>query len=162
MGSAPLIRPIEPADDAALARVIRTVMTEFGADGPGFSIHDPEVDRMFDAYAGERARFFVVEQAGEVVGGAGIAPLDGADDDTCELKKMYFLASARGRGVGRKLLDLCLESAREFGFARCYLESVDRMTAARALYSNFGFRPIDAPMGSTGHHGCDRWYVLGL
>ena len=46
-----LIRPIRPADDASVAAIIRAVMPEFGADGPGFAIHDPEVDHMSDAYA---------------------------------------------------------------------------------------------------------------
>ena len=41
-----LIRPIEPRDDAAMAAIIRAVMPEFGADGPGFAIHDAEVDTM--------------------------------------------------------------------------------------------------------------------
>ena len=38
------LRPIQPQDDAAVASIIRTVMPEFGADGPGFAIHDPEVN----------------------------------------------------------------------------------------------------------------------
>jgi len=45
------IRPIEPSDDAAMAAIIREVMPEFGADGPGFAIHDEEVDCMAEAYA---------------------------------------------------------------------------------------------------------------
>ena len=40
------IRPVRPGDDAAVAAIIRTVMPEFGADGPGFAIHDPEVSAM--------------------------------------------------------------------------------------------------------------------
>jgi len=54
-----LIRPIEPRDDAAVARVIRTVMPEFGADGPGFAIHDAEVDAMHAAYSQPRSAYFV-------------------------------------------------------------------------------------------------------
>src|SRR5574340_207378 len=44
------IRPIEARDDAAVASIIRTVMPEFGADGPGFAIHDTEVGTMHAAY----------------------------------------------------------------------------------------------------------------
>ena len=54
-----LIRPIEPRDDADMAAVIRHVMPEFGADGPGFAIHDPEVDGLSAAYA--RPRVSLVE-----------------------------------------------------------------------------------------------------
>jgi hypothetical protein len=36
------------------------------------------------------------------------------------------------------------------------------MDAAQALYARAGFTRIDAPMGKTGHFGCDRWYSLAL
>src|SRR5665213_2737281 len=48
------IRPIEPRDNVAMAAIIRSVMPEFGADGPGFAIHDAEVDTMYEAYAQPR------------------------------------------------------------------------------------------------------------
>jgi putative acetyltransferase len=156
------IRPIRRADDAAVARLIRTVMPEFGASGPGFAIHDPEVKAMSSAYQGTRARYYVVERAGDLVGGGGFAPLEGGEDQTCELRKMYFLQQARGAGVGRKLLVRLLDEAARAGFKRCYLETLERMTQARRLYESVGFEPLCAPMGATGHHGCDRWYALEL
>ena len=79
------IRPIEAGDDAAMARIIRTVMPEFGACGQGFAINDPEVDWMSRAYAQPRSAYFVLERDGAVVGGGGMAPLEGGDADTCEL-----------------------------------------------------------------------------
>ena len=158
----PLIRPIRPADDPAVAAIIRRVMPEFGADGEGFAITDPEVDGMAAAYAGPRAAYFVVELEGRVVGGAGVAPLEGGEADTCELRKMYFLAELRRRGVGRRLLTLCLDAAREQGFTRCYIETLAGMDAAMALYESFGFERLDAPLGATGHHGCDRYYLRAL
>src|SRR5579862_5022649 len=95
------IRPIEARDDAAVAAIIRTVMPEFGADGPGFAIHDAEVDTMSAAYSRPRHAYFVIERDGVVQGGAGVAPLAGGADDVCELRKMYFLPSLRGLGAGR-------------------------------------------------------------
>ena len=156
--SAPVIRPIEPRDDAAVAAIIRTVMTSFGASGPGFAIHDPEVSGMSTAYARPRAAYFVVERDGVVVGGAGIAPLDGGDAGTCELRKMYFLPEARGLGLGRAMLERCLEAARALGYQRCYLETLTGMDQAQALYVKLGFTRIAGACGSTGHHGCDRFY----
>ena len=114
----PLLRPIEARDDAAVAAIIREVMPAFGACGAGFPISDREVDAMSAAYAAPRSAYFVVEEGGRVIGGAGIAPLDGGDADTCELRKMYYLPAARGRGLGERVLRLCLEQAREFGFRR--------------------------------------------
>jgi putative acetyltransferase len=156
------IRPIEPRDDAAMARIIRTVMPEFGACGSGFAINDPEVDWMHRAYSVPRSAYFVVEVDGAVVGGGGVAPLEGGDAETCELRKMYFLPVARGLGAGAAVMEKSLEQARAFGFTRCYLETLTGMDAAMRLYERKGFRRIDAPMGATGHGGCDIWYLREL
>jgi putative acetyltransferase len=156
------IRPIEPRDDATIARIIRTVMPEFGADGPGFAIHDAEVDAMSAAYARPRSAYFVIEMDGAVEGGAGVAPLDGGADDVCELRKMYFLPSLRGRGAGQAAIDRCLDAARAFGFKRCYIETLTGMDAAQRLYLANGFQRIGCAMGGTGHHGCDRFYLRDL
>lgn len=92
------IRPILPEDNAAIARIIRTVMPEFGASGKGFAIHDEEVDDMYAAYNRPRCAYFVCEDHDSIVGGGGIAPLEGGDSGTCELKKMYFYRMAAVRG----------------------------------------------------------------
>lgn len=156
------IRPIEPRDDAAVASVIRTVMPSFGADGPGFAIHDAEVDRMSAAYAEPRCSYFVVEIAGRVAGGAGVAPLRNGEPDICELRKMYFLPEARGIGAGTAVMQCCLDAARAHGFGRCYLETLTGMDAAQALYLRSGFEPLCAPMGGTGHFSCDRYFLRSL
>lgn len=156
------IRPITPADDVAIASVVRVVMTEFGATGTGFSIHDAEVDHMAEAYSGPRAAYFVVTDGARVLGGGGVAPLAGGDPSVCELKKMYFLAEARGSGMGRAMLERCLDAARELGYTRCYIETLVCMTAARRLYERAGFEPLSGPLGDTGHHSCDAWYVRAL
>jgi putative acetyltransferase len=154
-------RPIRPADDPAVASIIRTVMPEFGADGPGFAIHDASVSAMSAAYDRPGAAYFVVEtEDSRVVGGAGVAPLEGGDGKTAELQKMYFLREARGNGTGERLLRHCLSVARELGYARVYLETLTGMDAAQRLYERVGFRRIPAQMGSTGHFGCNRFYLL--
>lgn len=156
------IRSIEPGDDPAIARIIREVMTEYGAVGEGYSIMDPEVDAMTRAYAGSDAAFYVAVMDGVVVGGAGIGPLREGPPDVCELKKMYLVAAARGHGLGRRLLELSLDAAREAGYGRCYLETLEHMVEARRLYALNGFAPLDAPMGDTGHGRCNGWYLRNL
>ncbi|MBK6332159.1 MAG: GNAT family N-acetyltransferase [Thermomonas sp.] len=156
------IRPIQPADDAAIAAIIRAVMPEFGAVGSGFAISDPEVDWMSRAYAAPRHAYFVVERDGVVRGGGGIAPLIGGDAGTCELRKMYFMPDVRGIGAGALLMSRCLETARDAGFAQCYLETLTGMDAAQRLYERSGFRRIGGPMGATGHGGCNTFYLLEL
>jgi putative acetyltransferase len=156
------IRPIEPADDASVAAIIRTVMPEFGASGEGFAIKDPEVDWMHRAYSGPRSAYFVVEREGRIMGGAGIAQLTGGDTDICELRKMYFLPELRGFGAGAALMTRCLEAARGFGYRQCYIETLTGMDAAMRLYERSGFRRIDGALGDTGHGGCNRFYLLDL
>ena len=156
------IRPIHAADDPAMAAVIRTVMPTFGACGSGFAINDPEVDWMSRAYAAPRHAYFVVTRDELVLGGAGVAPLQGGDADTCELRKMYFLPEARGIGAGSAMMTRCLDAARQFGFHQCYLETLTDMDAAMRLYERSGFRRIGQPMGATGHGGCNTFYLLDL
>ena len=169
------IRPIRAADRAAVARLIRVVMPEFGAKGPGFAINDPEVDDMFSAYDQSsgplrRSGYFVVarieanggKKPGEVVGGGGYAPLVGGDAKTCELRKMYFMPELRGLGLGQKLLGDCLAHAKLAGFKRMYLETLAAMSQARALYERNGFQRLERPMGETGHFGCNSFYIKEL
>lgn len=159
------LRPITRNDNAAVATVIRTVMPEFGADGPGFAFCDAEVDAMWEAYGGNepRAAYFVVELDGTVIGGAGVAPLIGDDSGhVCELRKMYILKSARGLGVGRLLMEACLQKARALGFHTVYLETLDNMHGAKRLYEKCGFKLITGPRGNTGHGGCDVFMELPL
>lgn len=158
-----IVRPVRKDDDSALARVIRAVMEEYGATGPGSSYHDAEVDAISDAYAGGGAAYFVVAEGERVLGGGGVGPLAGdATGRTCELRKMYFLPEARGRGLGRRVVGLCLEAAREAGYRTCYLETMSSMKEARRLYERTGFRPTARPLGDTGHFGCDAWMSLDL
>jgi putative acetyltransferase len=157
-----LIRKVAPSDNSSVSAIIRSVMPEFGAGGQGFAIHDAEVDDIYSAYDSERAAYFVCEEDGKIIGGGGVAPLLGGPPEICELKKMYFLPLARGRGLGRKVLTRCLEAARELGFEKCYIETFNTMRDAMKLYEKNGFKKIRGPLGQTGHFACDTFYILNL
>lgn len=154
------VRPIRSKDNAAMGTIIRNVMTEFGAVGKGYSIEDPEVSNMSKAYRIAGHAFYVATEGGSILGGAGIGPLTGGPQDVCELRKMYLGSAARGLGLGRRLLQTCLDRARQLGYKRCYLETLEHMLGARKLYERFGFRELDAPLGNTGHCACDSWMLL--
>lgn len=157
------IRPIEPGDDPAVARLIQTVMREFGAAGPGTAFHDAEVLAMSAAYAQPRWRYFVaVDPAGAVLAGAGIAPLPRADGETAELRKMYAHGDARGQGLGRALLQACLQAAGQLGYRRVYLETLPQMQAAQRLYRRLGFVQLPTRRGETGHHACGLYFQCEL
>jgi putative acetyltransferase len=159
-----ILRPIRPVDDAAIAATIRAVMTELRCSGDGFAIHDAEVLQMSANYGTPSARYYVVEHAGEVLGGGGFNRLTGSDPAaaTCELRKMYFRPALRGLGLGRALLLLLLDEMRAAGYRRCYLETTSWMQTAQHLYRACGFQPLPAAQGCTGHHGCDAFFARDL
>jgi putative acetyltransferase len=154
------IRPIAAADNTIMAQIIREVMTAYGAVGAGFSINDPEVDCMYETYLEPGSAYFVLTNVeGQVVGGAGIGPLPGSDPGVCELKKMYFLPSVRGQGMGRTMVEHLLAVAQQLGYHTCYLETLERMSEAKILYQKMGFEKLCGQMGNTGHCGCDSFYA---
>ncbi len=157
------IRLLEPKDDKALASLIRSVLVEMGVPKVGTAYEDESLNRMYDTYNYSGMRYYVVEEKGEIVGGAGIAPLQGeTSDDICELQKMYFLPVTRGKGIGYKMIQTCLSYAKEQGYTKCYLETMPYMQAARKLYQKVGFVSLEKPIGNTGHYSCQAWMIKEL
>ncbi|AXG75179.1 GNAT family N-acetyltransferase [Flavobacterium arcticum] len=157
-----IIRKIKLADDVAIAKVIRQVLIEHNVPKIGTAYADVSLDCMYETYNQKNSEYFVVEQEGTIIGGAGIAPLENGANDICELQKMYFLEEARGIGIGAKMMECCLESAKNFGFVNCYLETMPYMRDAQKLYKKFGFEYLDEPMGNTGHGSCPVWMLKKL
>ena len=156
------IREVREEDNAALAKAIRQVLIDIGVPKVGTAYADPELDFMYQAYQTTRSAYFVIDEDGVVLGGAGIAPLAGEDPKICELQKMYFLAQGRGRGLGQQMIDHCLAYAKDQNFELCYLETLPYMKAAQKLYLKTGFDYIDGPMGNTGHTSCNVWLTKAL
>ncbi|WP_421149143.1 bifunctional helix-turn-helix transcriptional regulator/GNAT family N-acetyltransferase [Aeromonas dhakensis] len=158
------IRPITPADNPAIAAVVRAVSAEYGLTADkGYGVADPNLDFLHETYLGERSRYWVIEGPdGSILGGGGIAPLAGEEGQVCELQKMYFMPSLRGLGLGRRLVLQALDEARSLGYQRCYLETTAVLREATALYESLGFEHLPGPLGSTGHDACEICMVLAL
>ena len=156
------IKEIQPEDNPKIARAIRAILIEYGVPKVGTAYADKILDTLFEAYDIESAIYFVVEKNGKIYGGAGIKQLDNYNGNVCELQKMYFLPEARGIGLGKKMMDICLQKATSLGFEKCYLETLPYMEEARKLYRKVGFKDLDAPMGDTGHYSCNLWMLKDL
>ena len=156
------IREIKEEDDAALFLIIEKVMIEFGASREGTVLGDPVIKHLSRSFDEKGAIYYVAEVNGEIAGGCGVKQLDGTTEKICELQRMFLLPNTRGLGIGKKLLDLCLDKAREFGYTACYLESLPGMDAAYSLYRKAGFEDISGPMGNTGHNSCTVWMLKKL
>jgi putative acetyltransferase len=157
-----VIREIQKVDNQSIAEIVQTVLMEMGAPKIGTAYSDPHLFSLYEVYQNPKSVYFVIENDGKVIGGCGIAPLDNGEETVCELQKMYFLPEARGLGFASKLMDKCLQSAIEFGFKKCYLETMPYMEAAQNLYKKFGFENLATPMGNTGHTSCPVWMIKQL
>ena len=156
------IREIQPEDNQQVAEVVRTVLVEMGVPKVGTAYADKALDDMFATYQHPRMNYFVVEEEGKVIGGAGIAPLIGLEEKICELQKMYFLPEARGKGLGAQMMDTCLKFGEAQGFEQCYIETLPYMESARKLYARSGFKSLEKPLGDTGHYNCTMWMIRDI
>ena len=157
-----IIREIKKEDNAVIAQVIRTVLIELNVPKVGTAYADPQLDSMFETYNKPKAVYFVVEKDGKIIGGAGVSQLENEAETICELQKMYFLPEARGLGLGTQMMEKCLQSAKDFGYEKCYLETMPYMLDAQKLYKKVGFEYLCEPLGNTGHTSCPVWMIKKL
>ena len=156
------IREISGGDNLEIAKLIRNVLEEFHVPKVGTAYEDPSLDALFEYYQNDLGSYFVIEEDGKIIGGAGIGSLPDSETSVCELQKMYFLPQARGRGLGSLMIDKCLTKAKALGYTKCYLETMPYMEAARKLYRKNGFKDLDQPLGNTGHFSCSKWMLKAL
>ena len=153
------IRDLQKGDNPALAKVVKDTLAEFGANHPNTVYYDPTTDTLFEVFQTPRSKYFLAEINNKIVGGGGIYPTDGLPPDTCELVKMYLLPEARGFGLGRTLIEKCIEAAAENGFKKIYLETMPELKQALSVYEKFGFEYLNGPIGNSGHTGCSLWML---
>jgi putative acetyltransferase len=156
------IRTIELKDNAALAIIIRNSLAEFGANKPGTVFFDDTTDHLFELFQQPGSIYFIAEKDGQILGGGGIFPTESLPPETCELVKMYLAPDARGKGLGKLLIEKCLEFAKGFGYLQVYIETMPELRKAVSVYEKFGFEYLDGPLGNTGHFGCDVWMLKSL
>ncbi|MGO5000001.1 GNAT family N-acetyltransferase [Oceanisphaera sp. W20_SRM_FM3] len=156
------LRALTGEYDAPLASVIRTVSAEYGLTADkGYSVADPQLDGLSQLYqTPDTGYFLLITEDGELMGGAGFAPVP-EHEGVCELQKMYLLASARGKGLGRQLAEKIFAEARLRGYQHCYLETTPLLPEALHLYRKLGFTPCPR-LGNSGHDDCEITLMLGL
>ena len=145
-----------------MAKIIRDTLAEFGANHTGTVYYDETTDHLYHLFRAEKSIYYVATLNEKIIGGAGIFHSPGLDSHTCELVKMYLLPEARGKGVGKYLIETCCEFARTSGFKFVYLETMPELKKAVSLYERLGFRNLDHALGNTGHFGCGIWMLREL
>lgn len=157
-----VIREIKKEDNAQIEHIIKACFHEFDIPLTGTAYEDIETTKMYESYQKDNEMYFVVDDDGQVLGGAGIKHLTDFDKDFCELQKMYYSPKVRGQGIGKQMLQECLKVARELGYSTCYLESASQLKAAIHIYESFGFKHLKGPLGNTGHYSCGVWMTKKL
>jgi len=157
-----IIRHIQIQDNSDLAIIIRTALEEFGANKPGTVYFDKATDNMFELFQQKGAAYFIAEKDKKILGGAGIFPTEGLAADTVELVKIYLSADARGKGLGKVLMQYCIECAKNNKYKKLYLETMPELVSAIPLYQKFGFEFLNKPMGNSGHTACQLWMMKVL
>ncbi|HLR54142.1 MAG TPA: GNAT family N-acetyltransferase [Pseudogracilibacillus sp.] len=153
------IRTIEPADNQALEKIIKSSLESFGLDRPGTAYFDPHLGNLSDYYAAlSRSLYWVlVDESQEVVGGVGIAVFDEMKS-IAELQKLYLIPEIQGKGWAKRLINIALEFASNY-YLYCYLETMQILEQANRLYEWAGFEKLAQPLAGSEHTLMDTWYI---
>ena len=157
------IRQITSADESKIADIIRTNLKTYHLDIPGTAYYDPELEHLseyYNAVPDKRAYFVAEDDTGRIIGGVGIAEFS-AIESCAEIQKLYLSDAAKGKGLGRRLLEYAEKQARQMGFERLYLETHSSLVAAIRLYEKLGYREIEKP-DFIFHSTMDLFYVKSL
>jgi putative acetyltransferase len=150
------VRDATNADETEIREIVYSVLAEYGLS------HDPDVTDadLADLEGNYRKRggafHVVLSDEGSIIGCAGLFPLSSAE---AEVRKMYLLPAARGKGLGRLLLERLIADAGRLGYRSLVLETASVLREAIALYRSFGFSPAFRDHLSS---RCDQAWELSL
>jgi len=157
-----IFRLIEEKDNEEIATLIRNVFREFDVARPGTVYFDPTTDNLYKLFRTPGSVYWIAEENGVIIGGCGVFPTPNLPEGYAELVKFYLAASHRGKGIGWKLMEKTFRSAKELNYKHMYLESLPELGKAISLYKRAGFIMLEAPLGNSGHFGCDIWMTKDL
>jgi putative acetyltransferase len=142
----PVIDLVTPRSDDEL-QATRAIFREY-ADTLGvdlcFQGFEQELADLPSDYAAPRGALLLALVDGAIAGCCALRPLDSSDyPNVAEMKRLYVRKPFRGFGLGRLLVEATLDAARAAGYGSVLLDTLDDMEAARALYQDLGFEPIE-------------------
>ena len=149
------IRLATNADSENIKNLVYSVLQEYSL-APDPQATDRDLDDIEGNYLNNNGYFIVVEDNGRLIACMGLFRVNA---DTCELRKMYALPVARGKGLGKTLMDRAITQARELGYSRMILETASPLKEAITLYRKYGFTPFQPTHLSC---RCDQAFELAL
>jgi putative acetyltransferase len=135
------IQEVTSIEDLATVRtLLEEYWTSFGFDLATFGF-GAELEELPGRYASPEGRLALAIMSGNAVGCIALRKLDA---DSCEMKRLFVRASARGNGVAVTLIEWLLSEARSQGYSRMLADTLPTMHTALRLYERFGFKRIDS------------------
>jgi putative acetyltransferase len=102
---------------------------------------DHELEHLAEEYGPPAGAFLLARENGVALGCVGLRR---CAEGVAEMKRLYAVPAARGRGVGRILAEAIVAAAKDLGYASVVLDTLPTMKAAQALYATLGFRSTAA------------------
>jgi putative acetyltransferase len=151
-----LIRAWEERDRIPSAEIIRTVLAEYGLSWEPTGA-DRDVLEVEDFYLATGGEFWVIEKQGQQVGTAAYYPIE-RGENAVEIRKMYLLPDARGKGLGKYILQQMEQAIAARGFQQIWIQTASVLKTAVKLYERSGYQPTEG----VETRRCDRVYVKYL
>ncbi len=157
-----IFREVEVKDNVWLAKMIRDVFEEHDAPQTGTIYSDPRTDNLYEFFQTTGAVLIVAEADEKIIGCCGIYPSDELPEDYAELVRFFLTKEARGKGIGKMLMEKCIDLAEVYEYTHLYVESLPQYSKAVAIYEKEGFVKLNKPLGKFEHTSCSIWMLKKL
>ena len=135
-----LLQATTPREWDEAQRLVREYAASLNVD-LAFQNFDHELQHFTTEYAAPSGAFILAEDAGQYVACIGLRQFS---EGIGEIKRLYVAPAARGRGLGRLLVERIIADARGIGYGSLLLDTLPFMKQAQALYLSMGFKPTPA------------------
>ena len=133
---------------------------EYGWDAKFEAMVAEIAARLLANFEARRERCWIAEQDGEPVGSVALVR---ETDRTARLRLLLVEPAARGYGLGRRLVEVCLDFARQAGYRKIVLSTFNVLVAAHRIYQAEGFRLVsEEPQRRFGHDLIEESWELSL
>lgn len=135
-----LVQTTTPHEWNEARRLVREYAAALGVD-LSFQNFEQELDHFPTEYSAPSGAFILAEDAGHYVACIGLRQFAA---EVGEIKRLYVAPAARGRGLGRVLVERIIAEARQLGYRSLLLDTLPFMKEAQSLYLSMGFQPTAA------------------